>query len=111
LRADDGQRKPVALRPVNRTGYSAGDNGCAQKHSSQGDLLHDILLFWKVIIFRRLTRRLMWINIRLSALAFAHSKNFQNGDSLKGKLDPAQIGLLPSPSVPYSRLVIEAALN
>jgi hypothetical protein len=34
----------------------------------------------------------MWINTRLSALAFARSKNFQNGDSLKGKLDPAQIG-------------------
>lgn len=45
LRADDGQRKPVALRPVNRTGYSAGDNGCAKKHSSQGDLLHDNLPF------------------------------------------------------------------
>jgi hypothetical protein len=67
--------------------------------------------FWNVIIFRRLTRRLMWINIRLSALAFARGKNFKNGDSLKGKLDPAQIGLPPSPSLRYSRLVIEAALN
>jgi hypothetical protein len=44
------------------------------------------------IIFQPTARRLMWINTRLSALAVARSKNVQNGDSLKGKLDPAQIG-------------------